>query len=276
MTDPSAPAAGGLETGPFTEVATANVRSTLGRADARSALHLVLGLAPDLVALQEWSLRRFGLLRESGAATVVPLVVPGSRRHPAARDRYVWSAPVVGGCAVGARSDRYDLLGARLRPLSRPGLGDRSPGRRTLEPGRVATLAIYRDRLLGRTDALIGFHLVWGVQAAGRYRTDRPLLVARHRQEVRALQRLVDEQLARGHVVHAAGDSNLDGLRLRGLTSAWEGRPAGPGTLGPRRKVDDVHGPGPARDVRRVTTGVRPRRDRRSPRGRRLTWTRAA
>jgi hypothetical protein len=255
MTDASTPATGGRATGPPTEVAAANVSSTLGRADARSALHLVLGLAPDLVALQEWPLTRLGLLRESGTATTVPPLWPGPRRRdPVARDGYVWSAPVVGGCAVGARSDRYDLLGVRLRLLSRPGLGDRSPGRRTLEPGRVATVATYRDRLLGRTDTLIGFHLVWGVQAGGRYRADRPLLVARHRQEVRVLQRLVDEQLARGHVVHAAGDSNLDGLRLRGLTSAWAGRPADPGTLGPRRKVDDVHGPGPALDVRRVTT----------------------
>jgi hypothetical protein len=56
-------------------------------------------------------------------------------------------------------------------------------------------------------------------------------------------------------VVYAVGDSNLDGLRLPGLTSAWEGREDEPGTLGEgTRKVDDVHGPGPASDVRRLTT----------------------
>ena len=56
-------------------------------------------------------------------------------------------------------------------------------------------------------------------------------------------------------VVYAVGDSNLDGLRLPGLTSAWEGREDEPGTLGSgTRKVDDVHGPGRASAVRRLTT----------------------
>ena len=41
--------------------------------------------------------------------------------------------------------------------------------------------------------------------------------------------------------MYALGDSNFDGLRLRGVTSAWRGREEEPGTLGPRRKVDDVH-----------------------------------
>jgi hypothetical protein len=55
-------------------------------------------------------------------------------------------------------------------------------------------------------------------------------------------------------VVHAVGDSNFDGLRLPGLTSAWEGREGDPGTLGPVRHVDDVHGPGPAQQVTSVRT----------------------
>jgi len=65
----------------------------------------------------------------------------------------------------------------------------------------------------------------------------------------------VSEQLALGHVVLAVGDSNFDGARLAGLTSAWEGREGEPGTLGPRRKVDDVHGPGPASSVTLLATG---------------------
>ena len=78
--------------------------------------------------------------------------------------------------------------------------------------------------------------------------------MARHREEVRRLQDLVDGLLARGHVVHALGDSNFDGLRLRGLTSAWEGRHDEPGSLGPRRKVDDVlSAPGQASAVTRLT-----------------------
>ena len=72
---------------------------------------------------------------------------------------------------------------------------------------------------------------------------------------MRRLQDLVDGLLARGHVVHALGDSNFDGLRLRGLTSAWEGRDDEPGTLGPRRKVDDVlSAPGHAASVTRLTS----------------------
>jgi hypothetical protein len=101
----------------------------------------------------------------------------------------------------------------------------------------------------------VNYHLTPGVQALGEYRGDRPVLVARHREEVRRLQGVVDDLLARGHVVHALGDSNLDGFRLRGLTSAWEGREDEPGTLGPRRKVDDVHSaPGHASSVTRVSS----------------------
>ena len=239
-----------------TDVATANVRSSLAATEARAVLASVLAPGPDLVGLQEWSLRRLPLLRETGRCTVVPGGLALRERRPVDRpgDGYVWCAPVVGGCAVGARAGRYDLLGVRLHALSLPGPADRHPGRRTLEPGRTATVARYRDRLRDRTVALVDFHLVSGVEAGGRYRTDRPLLVARHRQEVRALERLVGEQLARGHVVHATGDANLHGLHLPGLTSAWADRSAEPGTLGPRRRVDDVHGPGPATAVTRVPT----------------------
>ena len=226
--------------------ARAAVRSRRG-ADPRTAAWVLAIAGLAVVA-------RLRLLREAGPAAVVPRILGPRAPVGAASDAYVWCAPLVGGCAVGARAARYDLLGVRLRPLSRPGAGDRHPGRRSLEPGRTATVAVYRDRLLARTVALIDFHLVSGVQAHGSYRADRPLLVARHRREVLALERLVHEQLDDGHLVHAAGDSNLDGLRLPGLTSAWQDRPGDPGTLGAHRKVDDVHGPGPAADVRRVVS----------------------
>jgi len=69
------------------------------------------------------------------------------------------------------------------------------------------------------------------------------------------VERLVAEQQRLGRAVHAGGDSNLHGFRLAGLTSAWDGADLQGlgGTLG-RRRVDDVHGPGPAREVRLVTT----------------------
>jgi len=100
---------------------------------------------------------------------------------------------------------------------------------------------------------LVNYHLVPSVQARGRYQSDRPRLVSRHQGEVSGLQRIVDEQLGLGRVVYAVGDSNFDGLRLRGLTSAWEGRETDPGTLGAKRKIDDVHGPGPASSVTLLT-----------------------
>ena len=178
-----------------------------------------------------------------------------ARSHTRGTPTYLWNTPLVGGCAVGARADRFELVQCRTRLLSRPGLADRHPGRRTPEPGRAATVSVYRDLRIERTVCLVDYHLVSGVQTGDEYRADRPLLVARHRREHDLLQALVREQQALGHHVVATGDSNFDGLRLEGLTSAWEGRENHVGTLGPRRKVDDVHGPGPADAVAVITTG---------------------
>jgi hypothetical protein len=212
-----------------TTVATANVLCTLGRQDADAALRGVLDLGPDLVGLQEWSFPRRRLLTRAGG--------------------YVWGSPLLGECPVAARADRFEPLGVRSSLLAGVSLAD--PGVRPLRlvPPRAATVAVYRDRAADRTVSLVNFHLTPGVQARGRYRSDRPRLVARHRAEVAALTRLVEEQLERGYTVYAVGDSNFDGLRLPGLTSAWEGREDGPGTLGSRRKIDDVFGPGPADEV---------------------------
>lgn len=210
-------------------VATANILFSLPTALARDALHAVLAAEPDLVGLQEWGPRRRRLLAEAGG--------------------YLWAAPLVGGCPVGVRADRYDVLACRARKLAGPGWCDLGVRPVPLLPARIATLAVLRDRETGRTVSLLSFHLTPGVQRRGGYRTDRPRLAARHRQEVTALRRLVGEQLALGHVVHAVGDSNFDGLSLPPLTSAWLGREDGPGTLGSARKIDDVHGPGRAMSV---------------------------
>jgi len=229
-------------------VVTANVLRTLDPVAARGVLAGVIAEEPDLVALQEWDLPRLGLLRGTGHVRLLP--APGiSQRRSCPDSGYVWCAPLLGGCVVGAKTDRYDLTGCRVRLLSMLGRGD-NPGRPFgIEPPRIVSIGTYRDRQDGRTTSLLSFHLVPGVQARGRYRDDRPLIACRHRREVRRLQSLVDERLAEGHVVYAAGDSNFDGLRLRGLVSAWEGRDDGPGTHGPFRKIDDVHGPGRASSV---------------------------
>jgi hypothetical protein len=233
-----------------TVVATANVNRELTRDDARAALADVLRHEPDLVGLQEWNLTRLLLLRETGSVGVAPDL----RLRLGRSSGYVWSAPLVGGVPVGARADRFHLLGAKVRLLSRPGRADRPDHPWGAEAPRLATVATYRDKTLDRTVCLVNYHLVPGVQALGRYRDDRPLAVARHQREVAAVQRIVDEQLDRGRVVYAVGDANFDGLRLNGLTSAWEGRESDPGTLGPRRKIDDVHGPGPAASVTVLTS----------------------
>ena len=235
-----------------TTVATANVLYTLDRRDARTALGQVLDLEPDLVGLQEWYPYRLGLLRETGRVGPVPW--DRRPRWPAVRSGgYLWNVPLVGGCVVGARADRFELVTCRGRWLSFPGRADREDRLLGLEPPRPATVAVYRDRQLGRTVALVSYHLVAGVQSRGAYRTDRPRLAARHQAEVRRLGAVVAGLLAAGHVVHAVGDSNWDGLRIPGLTSAWEGREGDPGTLG-RRHIDDVHGPGRAEVVTPLRT----------------------
>lgn len=228
-----------------TTVASANVLFSLDRRQAYAALAGVLAHEPDLVGLQEWYPPRLGLLRRTGSVTLLPsrLTVPGSR------GAYRWAAPLLGGCAIGVRTDRYQPLSWRQVVLSRPGRADRGERPLGLEPARLATFAVLRDRHDDRTVCLVDFHLVSGVQAHDRYRPERPVLVGRHRHEVAALAGVVRRHLALGHVVYAVGDSNLHGLRIEGLTSAWEGRPDHPGTLGPRRRVDDVHGPGPAAEV---------------------------
>jgi hypothetical protein len=241
-----------------TVAATANVLVRLPAADARAALGIVLERRPDVVLLQEWGLRRLGLLRETGSVRVVP--VPGlrlPRRPPAPRaggdhPAYTWVAPALGQCPVGLRGDRYDVLDARVRLLLGPGRNDPGAGE-AIRPARIATVVTARDRRTDRRLAVVGYHLTAGVQARGHYRTDRPRVTAAHRRQWSALERLVADLVAEGHEVHAGGDSNFDGFRLPGLTSAWEGRPGHPGTLGHRR-IDDVFGLGPADDVELLTT----------------------
>jgi hypothetical protein len=238
-----------------TVVATANVLYQLGNHEAREALAAVLETAPDLVGLQEWQLTRYRLLRETGSVQLTPRLGPAHRRptKPPATG-YHWVAPLLGGCAVGARAGRFELVECRSRTLSGPGRAERPDHWLNLEPPRIATVATYHDNDRDRTVCLVDYHLAPGVQARGRYRDDRPVLGARHRREVRNLQAIVDEQLTAGHVVYAVGDSNFDGLRLSGITSAWQGREDAPGTLGSRRKIDDVHGPGPASSVQLLTS----------------------
>lgn len=227
-------------------VATANVLRTLDDEAAGAVVDGLVEHRPDLVGLQECGVRRHRVLRRRGRVRLLPgpaRFAPGDEGPG-----YVWLLPLTGGCAVGARVDRFELLDAHLRLLSGPGRADRGARHLPVRPPRVASVATVRDRAGGGAVTLIDYHLMPAVQSRGGYRKDRPLLVGAHREEVRALNRIVQEHRARGAVVYAVGDSNFDGFRLDGLTSAWDGSEGEQGTFG-RRKIDDVHGPGPAESV---------------------------
>jgi hypothetical protein len=231
-------------------VSTANVLRGLPSEEAGDSLDKVLAHHPDIVGLQEWGLRRLPILRGTGAVRVVPGRLPAlPARNGGA---YSWCASVLGGCVVGARSDRFVVVKSRLALLDPPGRAERPDRWLGIEPPRFAMVATYDDRATGERTSVVSFHLVARVQSGADYREDWLRLVARHRHEVRALQKVVDEERERSDDVYAVGDSNFDGLRLRGLRSAWEDRDR-PGTLG-RRSVDDVFATAPAASVHLVDT----------------------
>lgn len=237
----------------MTTVVSANILYRLGWRDARTALSQVLGEEPDLIGLQEWYAIRALILRETGTVRTVPGLPLGLPRPKPAR--FHWVSSLGCGNVVGARADRYDLLSADAVVLSGIGRSDRPDRFLATEPPRLVTIGVFHDRRLDRTVAMMSYHLAPGVERHARYIEDRPLLQARHRQEVSRLEKLVAEHQRAGHTVYAVGDSNFDGLRLAGLTSCWEGREDGPGTIGSRtRKLDDVQGPGPASSVRLLHT----------------------
>ena len=235
-----------------TRVASANILYTLPARDAVTALEQVLAEEPDLVGLQEWYVSRLPQLRRTGDVRTVPtlgrLSLPGPKR-------YHWVSSIACGNVVGARADRFDLIGADAVVLSGIGRSDRPDRFLGTEPPRLVTIGLYADRQIERTVAMMSYHLCPGVEEDGRYIEERPLLIARHRQEVDRLQQLIAAYQRAGHVVYAVGDSNFDSQHLAGLTSSWVGREDAPGTIGSRtRKLDDVHGPGPASEVRLIHT----------------------
>ena len=237
-----------------TTVAAANVLYKLRAHDAFVALTQVLAEEPDLVGLQEWYVSRLRLLRQFGDVKVVPSI--GTRllkRRPG--PAYHWISAVAGGNVVGARADRFDPVSAKVVFVSGFGRSDRPDRALGIEPPRVVTVGVYRDRQVERTVAMMSYHLTPGVEVEAAYHPDRPRLQRRHRSDVQRLEKLIAEHQEAGHVVYAVGDSNFDSLKLAGLTSAWEGREHRPGTIGlGTRKLDDVHGPGRASRVTLLTT----------------------
>lgn len=237
-----------------TVVASANILYKLPPRAAETALTQVLAEEPDLVGLQEWYVSRLRLLRQYGDVMVVPRLGTQLLRRPA-DPAYHWISAVAGGNVVGARATRFEPVSARVVFLSRVGRSDRPDRFLRTEPPRVVTIGVFRDRQADRTVAMMSYHLAPGVEHEAAYIPERPLLRARHEAEARRLEHLIAEHQSAGHVVYAVGDSNFDSLRFAGLTSAWVDREDHPGTIGSRtRKLDDVHGPGPATDVRLLTT----------------------
>lgn len=237
-----------------TVVASANILYKLPPSEARTALTQVLAHEPDLVGLQEWYVSRLRLLRRLGDVRLVPSLGTGFLRRPH-DPAYHWVSAVAGGNVVGARADRFDPVSARVAFVSGFGRSDRPDRALGIEPPRVVTIGVFRDRQVDRTVAMMSYHLTPGVEVGAAYHPERPRLQRRHRSDVQRLERLVAEHQRDGHVVYAVGDSNFDSLRLAGLTSAWEGREDHPGTIGrATRKLDDVHGPGRATDLTLVET----------------------
>jgi hypothetical protein len=237
-----------------TVVASANILYKLRPHDAYAALTQVLAQEPDLVGLQEWYVSRLRLLRQFGDVKVIPTLGTGLLKRP--RDpAYHWVSAVAGGNVVGARADRFEPVSARVEFVSGFGRSDRPDRALGIEPPRVVTIGVYRDRLVDRTVAMMSYHLTPGVEVDAAYHPERPRLQARHRSDVQRVEKLVAALQEAGHVVYAVGDSNFDSLRLAGLTSSWEGREHRPGTIGTgTRKLDDVHGPGRASRVTLLTT----------------------
>ncbi len=210
-------------------VATANVRFSLPRDEAREAVAAVLAHSPDLVGLQEWH----GWF-------------PSRWRGLRDCEDYAWFTPWLGGCAVGVRRGRFEEPARRGAWLSRPGRADRSGRFLGLEPPRRASVVSCREL------SFVVYHLASQVQGDDdAYRPDRPRLAARHRREAAALTSLVG---ALPGPVYACGDSNFHGFRMPGLVSAWDSAERTSGTRGPRRQIDDIHGPVAPVDVVTVPT----------------------
>ena len=212
-------------------VVYANVKVTLGKVAATRALGKVLGKAghADVIGLGEWGRSRASILH--------------------ARSSYDWRRPLRGGGPLGLDRTRYRVETCRARKLIGRTQVEPDPGnpRRTL-PTSWCTEVVAYDQILHERVTFLLYHLTAGIQGGdGRYKTaSHPQRVARHQAEVRALEALVARHQEFGRTVYALGDSNYDGLTLRGLTSAWAGHnDAHGGDLG-RRRVSDVFGPGDA------------------------------
>ena len=260
-------------------VATQNfwVRAALDTARRGLARVVDHRARPDIVVLLEWPDGRNRLLKDLGRYQVYDKPRRDLRPRPDAswkpQDGFAWCEPDVEPVGtIGVRRDRYEVLDCYAVTLTgaRYVTPTENQPRRVLPANRANVTLAYDDEL-EEAKAIVGYPLTSGVQVAGRYSRDARdrERVALHRDQVQALERLNRRLENRGYVVYECGDSNFDGPRIDGLTSAWAGRrdePQHPPQQPPQDRRRLRPGPGRARlPGRPPRAGDRPQGAHRGP-----------
>lgn len=200
--------------------ATANMLVTLPNTRVRLRLQRLTDVA-HVLALQEWPRSRDVLLREHGRAVLWPRRTPVETGN---REAWTFHRSRLGGGPIGV----YDLLdetalSCKAKALAGPGVVGRIPGRRSvLGPSWCTRLKSRRPD--GTIVVRYDIHLTAGVQVGDRgYRHDAAsqARVVRHRNERDRLERLVERDLAKGHVVEVYGDTNYHQMEIPGLIGWW-------------------------------------------------------
>ena len=199
--------------GPVERIATANVLDTLSLADAEKALKAALSRA-DVLFLQEWTADRNVALKRAGFFTRFPQAARASGRLPVAG--WVFTRPATGGAPIGLRAEKYDLLSVKKRRLAKGRRVEVLKGQRTIQPDNHCTVVVARNRATGKAETFINIHLS---------RMTSPKRTVMHREEQRAIERLVARHKAKGRKVTVAGDTNEHLMSVKGLESCWEGQP---------------------------------------------------
>ena len=212
-------------------LASHNVWVNLDDTHAEHAVSKVLRYRPDIIGLQEWGRSRRTILRDLGRVTAFPRI----RYHvgpPHKQAGYVFAYPI-GGQPVGVNAAVLEIVAVRRRKLSakRPGV------RATYGTELIAQL---RDT--GETVAVLNVHPV--------AHHDRPQNKAAHTEAVESIREWAEEWA--GFRRYVMGDMNARNVRIPGLRSCWDGRPAEGTFRG--RAIDHIYGIHPFHTVRVVNT----------------------
>ena len=212
-------------------IATHNVWVNLDDTHAEHAVAKVLRYEPDIIGLQEWGRSRRSILRDLGRVTVFPKI----RYHvgpPHKQVGYVFAYPL-GGQPVGVNAAKVEIVAVRRRKLS-----EKRPGVRPTH----GTELIAQLRETNETVAVLNVHPV--------AHHDRPENKAAHTEAVESIREWAEEW--RQFRCYVVGDMNARNVKIPGLRSCWEGRPAEGTFRG--RPIDHIYGPHPFGTVRTVNT----------------------